>query len=203
MSQEINFKIQSDDSPSIKKVLAYLKDIRSITCNQEKGGSGLWNIVCAAQNSDKLIASLTPQNFLGQLKSLSETLLSAGFGREAEALTDVYGISTLSTDFGGLGYNTNAQLDQKEEAEALFLVSAWLEALNSADRSKAPATHLPSRPEGRRSMTLSEKIFAAHDIDRRGEVKPGDVVRVNVDWIMASELSWKVWMFFIFIKLKD
>ena len=41
MSQEINFKIQSDDSPSIKKVLAYLKDIRSITCNQEKGGSGL------------------------------------------------------------------------------------------------------------------------------------------------------------------
>ena len=86
----------------------------------------------------------------------------------------------------------DAQLDQTQDSEVLFLVSAWLEALNSADRSKAPANHLPSRPEGRRPLTLSEKIFAAHDIDRKGEVKPGDVVRVNIDWIMASELSWKV-----------
>lgn len=91
-----------------------------------------------------------------------------------------------------MGYKPNTPLDQKEEAEVLFLVSAWLEALNSADRSTTPAKHFPSRPEGRRPMTLSEKIFAAHDIDQKGEVKPGDVVRVNVDWIMASELSWKV-----------
>ena len=41
MSQEISFKIQSDDSPSIKQVLAYLKGIRSITCNQEKSSPGL------------------------------------------------------------------------------------------------------------------------------------------------------------------
>lgn len=127
-----------------------------------------------------------------QLQSLSEILSSAGFVREAEALSDVHNISTLSTDFGGLGYKQDAQLIQGEEAEVLFLVSAWLEALNSADRSKAPAKHLSSRPAGRRPMTLSEKIFAAHDIDRKGAVKPGDVVRVNVDWIMASELSWKV-----------
>jgi hypothetical protein len=139
-----------------------------------------------------LIASLPPQNFLKRLQSLSDVLNSAGFGREAEALVDVCTISTLATDFGGLGYNPDAQLDQKDEAEVLFLISAWLEALNSADRSKAPATHLPFRPKGRRSMTLSEKIFAAHDIDRKGEVKPGDVVRVNVDWVIASELSWKV-----------
>ena len=127
-----------------------------------------------------------------QLKSLAEILASAGFGREAEALSDVYGLSILSTEFGGLGYKPDSQLVQKEEAEVLFLVSAWLESLNSADRSKAPAKHLSSRPDGRRPMTLSEKIFAAHDIDRKGAVKPGDVVRVNVDWIMASELSWRV-----------
>ena len=41
-------------------------------------------------------------------------------------------------------------------------------------------------------MTLSEKIFAAHDIERKGEVKPGDMIRVDVDWIIASELSWSV-----------
>lgn len=41
-------------------------------------------------------------------------------------------------------------------------------------------------------MTLSEKIFAAHDIEQRGELKPGDMIRVDVDWIMASEISWSV-----------
>lgn len=127
-----------------------------------------------------------------QLQSLSDILLSASFPREAEALSDVYAICTLSTDFGGLGHDPNARLGQEEETEVLFLVSAWLEALNSEDRSKSPTEHLSTRPEGRRPMTLSEKIFAAHDVDRKGEVKPGDVVRVNVDWIMASELSWFV-----------
>lgn len=129
---------------------------------------------------------------LQQLKSLTEILLSAGFSREAEALSDVYALSISPTDFGGLGFTADSELEQNEEAEVLFLVSAWLEALNSADRSKAPAKLLPSRPEGRRPMTLTEKIFAAHDIEKTGSVKPGDVVRVNVDWIMASELSWSV-----------
>jgi hypothetical protein len=41
-------------------------------------------------------------------------------------------------------------------------------------------------------MTLSEKIFAAHDVERRGVLKPGDMVRVDVDFVMASELSWGV-----------
>ena len=39
-------------------------------------------------------------------------------------------------------------------------------------------------------MTLAEKIFAAHDVARRGEVRPGDVIRLDVDWVIASELSW-------------
>jgi hypothetical protein len=51
---------------------------------------------------------------------------------------------------------------------------------------------LDVRPKERRGMTTSEKIFAAHDIERKGEVKPGDMIRVDVDWIMASELSWSV-----------
>jgi hypothetical protein len=83
-------------------------------------------------------------------------------------------------------------VDIQQEAEIVFLVSAWLESLNSVDRSKSLSKPLTSRPEGRRGMTLSEKIFAAHDIDQKGFVTPGDVVRVSVDWIMASELSWHV-----------
>ena len=84
------------------------------------------------------------------------------------------------------------QLSETDEVEILFLVSAYLEGLNSADRQEAPVEPLMSRPVGRRGMTLAEKIFAAHDTERKGEVKPGDVIRVDVDWVMASELSWGV-----------
>lgn len=79
-----------------------------------------------------------------------------------------------------------------QESEILFLVSAWLEALNSADRAKSPPVPLSLRPPGRRGMTLSEKIFAFHDIDRKGSVAPGELIRVDVDWVIASEASWSV-----------
>jgi len=43
-------------------------------------------------------------------------------------------------------------------------------------------------------MTLAQKIFAQHVIGEMPSygLKAGDVVRVGVDWILASELSWSV-----------
>lgn len=41
-------------------------------------------------------------------------------------------------------------------------------------------------------MTLSEKIFAMHDMEQKGSVKPGELIRIHVDWVIASELSWGV-----------
>jgi hypothetical protein len=32
-----------------------------------------------------------------------------------------------------------------------------------------------------KGKTVSEKILAAHDIERKGELKPGDKIRVHVD----------------------
>jgi len=129
---------------------------------------------------------------LRQLKSVTDVLFKNNQLREAEALSNVSSLAVLPPDFGGLGYSPDMHLDTQQEAEIVFLVSAWLESLNSVDRSKSLSKPLTSRPEGRRGMTLSEKIFAAHDIDQKGFVTPGDVVRVSVDWIMASELSWHV-----------
>ncbi|PWY63672.1 aconitase iron-sulfur domain-containing protein [Aspergillus eucalypticola CBS 122712] len=40
-------------------------------------------------------------------------------------------------------------------------------------------------------MTLSEKIFALHDIEQKGSVAPGELIRVDVDWVIASEASWQ------------
>jgi homoaconitase/3-isopropylmalate dehydratase large subunit len=39
-------------------------------------------------------------------------------------------------------------------------------------------------------MTLTEKIFAAHDVERQGWVAPGRTMSVSVDWILASDASW-------------
>ena len=134
---------------------------------------------------------LEPKPLIGQILALSEILSKAQYTREAEALESVHSLACVGTDFGGLGL-VPEDLGPKDEAQVLFLLSAWLESLNSADRSKAPIKMLTSRPNGRRGMTLTEKIFASHDSERRGELKPGDMVRVDVDWVMASELSWSV-----------
>lgn len=39
-------------------------------------------------------------------------------------------------------------------------------------------------------MTLTEKIFAHHDILRRGTISPGTTISVSIDWILASDASW-------------
>ena len=127
-----------------------------------------------------------------QLTSLSCWLAKAGHGRESETIKDVCSLCTLSTDFGGVGLDSNTKPGPNEERQIFFLVSAWLEALNSMDRSVVPTSPLFSRPEGRRGMTLAEKLFASHDVEKRGSVKPGDVIRVHIDWVMASESSWAV-----------
>jgi hypothetical protein len=126
------------------------------------------------------------------IDSLSSVLSHQGYRREADALHDVWVHSTATPDFGGLGVSADQTLTPSEEEEILFLVSAQLEALNSQDRHGEPLAPLLTRPAGRRGMTLAEKIFAAHDVERKGSVRPGDVICVNVDWVMASELSWSV-----------
>jgi hypothetical protein len=41
-------------------------------------------------------------------------------------------------------------------------------------------------------MALSEKIFAMNNMEHEGFVVPGDLIRVQVDWVIASEASWTV-----------
>ncbi|KIW00367.1 uncharacterized protein PV09_08079 [Verruconis gallopava] len=129
-------------------------------------------------------------NILDQIQSLSHHLKLEGHYREADALLEVYQHSVTLKDFGGLGFSSDHELDNSETAEVLFYVSAHLEALNYQDSKADPLPDLQERPPGRRGMTVAEKILAAHDVSRRGEVKPGDVIRLEVDWIIASELSW-------------
>ncbi|GLA28555.1 hypothetical protein CBS147343_9208 [Aspergillus niger] len=130
-------------------------------------------------------------NLLTQLVRVVDALRAQDHPREANALTDVLAISRQPTEMGGLGLSEADTLTPEQEAEITFLVTAWLEALNSADRARAPPVPLAVRPPGRRGMTLSEKIFALHDLGRKGSVAPGELIRVDVDWVIASEASWQ------------
>ncbi|KAB5529007.1 aconitase family protein [Coniochaeta sp. 2T2.1] len=130
------------------------------------------------------------ENILVQIQRLESHLRSRQRTREADALQQVYRHCTAPVHFGGLGLTQEKSFSDAKIAEVEFFVSAYLEALNYQDRNAAPPPVMENRPPGRRGMTLAEKIFAAHDVARTGHVKPGDVIRLDVDWVMASELSW-------------
>jgi hypothetical protein len=86
-------------------------------------------------------------SLLKGLKSVTDVLLTNNQLREAEALSNVSSLAVLSPDFGGLGYSPDMHLDTQQEAEIVFLVSAWLESLNSVDRSKSLSKPLTYRPK--------------------------------------------------------
>src|SRR5438552_19062392 len=50
---------------------------------------------------------------------------------------------------------------------------------------------LEPTPMPRPPMTLTQKILAAHAVGlERPWVRAGDVLRIRVDWTIASELAW-------------
>lgn len=127
---------------------------------------------------------------LKDIQKAAQSLREKSYVREADILSEVFEKCTGPRNFGGLGLDQQSELNESERGEILFLCEAWLESLNAADRQLQRATPLHSRPRGRRGMTLTEKLFAMHDVQPQGSVRPGQVIRVAVDWIMASELSW-------------
>lgn len=146
------------------------------------------------------------QDLARDVMSISETLAQVvsalqaqGHAREAGALTGLGERIVDKKAFGGLGLSTSAAATTEEYAEVLFLVEAWLEALNSQDRSRNfQGRVLKHAAPETRPMTLAQKIFAQHVVGpmpvggSKGKgLSAGDVVRVGVDWIIASELSWQ------------
>lgn len=132
------------------------------------------------------------QTVLEALMATVELLKNVKKTREANALKDVLEICRQPRESGGLNISQDYQLSSEQESEIMFLSSAWLEALNSADRAKSLPDPMAQRPVGRRGMTLSEKIFTMHDMENKGFVVPGELIRVHVDWVIASEASWAV-----------
>ena len=130
----------------------------------------------------------------GLLSQFASSLRDGDKTAEAEALDRVHEKVIDKKAFGGLGLSESAIASPLQQAETLFLVEAWLEAINSRERATNFLSHRSSPAEGTKPMTLAQKIFAQHVVGDKPAtgLAVGDVVRVGVDWILASELSWQV-----------
>jgi hypothetical protein len=124
------------------------------------------------------------------IKSLGDK----GKKHEAEALRRALDISQEPKYLGGLELDVSNPLGVSDRDAILFWVESWLEAINSAERARRLRQPLAEAPIARRGMTLTEKILAHHSI---GQISPeglksGDFLRLAIDWVAASEISYFV-----------
>lgn len=127
------------------------------------------------------------------LSETSRQLQQKSKPKEAEALDQVREKVFESLSFGGLGLADDDIPTSDQYKEILFLCEAWLESVKSREKSNDYLNTNTAREHGTKPMTLAQKIFTQHalgSIDARRVLALGDVVRVGVDWIIASELSW-------------
>jgi hypothetical protein len=128
------------------------------------------------------------------LSALSLALTRISRKREAGAIDQVLEKAVDKKAFGGLGLSRSGPATSSDYGEVLFLTEAWLESLNSQEKAATQLSTIDVWSEKAKPMNLAQKIFAHHTIGGcpiEG-LAIGDVVRVGVDWIIASELSWSV-----------
>ncbi|KAF9690425.1 hypothetical protein EKO04_011558 [Ascochyta lentis] len=131
----------------------------------------------------------TTEDFLRQIAT---ALSERGAISESQAISHVSDLCTTDKDLGGLDLfkktwkdTTSQELDDVE-----FLVDAWLAAI---DFAAVPSVKpLKYKALGTRPMNLTEKIFGHHALSGASKegVRTGDLVRVAIDWIIASEVTW-------------
>ena len=127
------------------------------------------------------------------LSEASKQLQQQSKPREAEALDQVREKISESPSFGGLGLAENDTPTTDQYNEIKFLCQAWLESVKSSEKSNNYLNTNTLRPRDAKPMTLAQKIFTQHALgskDAEHGLALGDVIRVGVDWIIASELSW-------------
>ncbi len=136
----------------------------------------------------------TSADSIESLATLSSALAESKHAKESEALQNVISKCLEKKEYGGLALSHNTTLTDADHESVLFLVSAWLESVNSQEKAREFLPPLAVRSSGTRPMTLAEKIFAHHAIGGTAVegLATGNLARIAVDWVMASEASWFV-----------
>jgi len=88
---------------------------------------------------DSVSVSGSPALF-DSLRRISAALVSHGKASESDALETAIAKSIERTALGGLELDSHRELSEKDRKEILFLVDAWLEQLNSQQRTPANPT---------------------------------------------------------------
>ena len=156
--------------------------------------ASLLDILSKSRGIDqKFIKSELGNSISAVLSETCRQLREISKQEEAQALDQVRDKVADPISFGGLGLADDNVPTTEQYNEIVFLCEAWLQSLKSCERSNCYLSTNPSRPQGTKPMTLAQKIFTQHALgskDAEHGLALGDVVRVGVDWIIASELSW-------------
>lgn len=164
----------------LTQVLDLLKQIRGVA------------ITIADSNTSTQFSIPASASIYDVLWTLSSALSTTSRQREAETFEYVLAKCMDTKSFGGLGLTKQSILEETDRSNALFLVDVWLEALNSQDRVKDLSHAVATRSSRTKPMTMAEKITAHHTIGGCpvDGIDAGDVVRISIDWVIASELTW-------------
>ncbi|KAL4874970.1 hypothetical protein BJY04DRAFT_233131 [Aspergillus karnatakaensis] len=119
------------------------------------------------------------------LSSLAAILEDRSRYPESRALTEAVERITAKKEFGGLGLGhghapsaqTESQYDKARFIVEGLLLSLRAETQSRAFLSKILAQHLISTPSSNTQPSLL--------------LQPGNVIRVRLDWVLSSELSWQ------------
>lgn len=127
------------------------------------------------------------------LLACSAELHKRGYFQEEQVILHVVDLCNADVEAGGLGFRDRRWPDfcPDELSRLLELVESWLLTIPS-QKSSPPKPSLLHKPINRQPMTLASKILAHHAIScgQTSHVAVGEILRVDVDWIIASELSW-------------
>ncbi|RDW80791.1 putative 3-isopropylmalate dehydratase [Coleophoma crateriformis] len=197
----LNGGFPKDAIRSIRILLDILAHTRGIVLDEQPKSEDLPSTVSKTDDRIYLRGSdishhESTVSYLGDfLDRLCEALDTIGKDAEADAFRHALQLYQIGRerDIDNSGAsNSNAQLKNEQFEDLEFLVEAWLEALNSAESARTLPAPLPVRSLGTRPMTLAEKIFAHHafSLPSPDGLKSGELVRISIDWIIASELSW-------------
>lgn len=188
---------------AVAKILEDTRGIRLDECSIEDGiEDGIPNQTLLYLTQESHISLPGPScsivtNIDTFLTYLSNELDASCQPADASTLRYVLDLCRTETERGGLGFLETRGIDwplsQMQLQDIRDLLESWLESLNSAESSRCLPAPLV-KASTTRPMTLAEKILAHHafSLPSADGLKTGDFVRISVDWIIASELSWVV-----------
>lgn len=134
-------------------------------------------------------------NFVDDLENLYDASKRSGFQVESDVIKIVLDKALTDKEDGGLALSKTSAPTPSDEAEILFLLTAWLESLNSQEKHDITLP-LPAqrRSPVARPMTFTEKVLAHHALTGTSSegVRAGDVLMISIDWVITSEAGWFV-----------